>query len=77
MTTITCKVSEALNAQLESAARKRRVAKPVLVRKVLEERFRNGRTSSNATAYDLMKDGCGVVRGGPRDRSWNKNHLRR
>jgi hypothetical protein len=33
------------------------------------------RRCKRISAYDAMKDGCGIVKGGPRDLASNKKHL--
>ena len=75
MTTITCKIPTALDAELEAVADKRRVSKSVVVRQALETTLKQQKDAP-VSAFDLMKDGCGIVKGGPADRSWNKKHLK-
>lgn len=74
MTTITCKIPERLDAELEAAARQRRVAKSTIVREALEERLKRSRTAQALTAYDLAKSVCGTLRG-PSDLATNPKYM--
>jgi len=74
MTTITCKIPETLSAHLAALARERRVPKSQIVREALAANFR--RNKSQLSAFDLMKDACGIVKGGPKDYASNRRHLR-
>lgn len=76
MTTITCKIPNALDAELEAVAEKRGVSKSVVVRDALAANLREQREAANLSAFDVMRDACGVVKSGPKDRSWNKKHLK-
>ena len=51
-----------------------RMLKSRLVREALENAF-GQRQIRTATVYDLTRDLCGSVRGGPRDLASNKKHL--
>jgi Ribbon-helix-helix protein, copG family len=73
MTTITCKISEKLNAHLEALARRRRVSKSAILRQALEKQV-SGRSAA-PSAYDLVKHLCGALRG-PKDLSTNPRHMR-
>jgi predicted DNA-binding protein len=73
--TITCKIPDLLAARLEAVAERRGMSKSAAVREAIDEWLKVKREQSTLSAYDLMKDGCGVVRGGPRDLSWNKRHM--
>lgn len=74
MTTITCKISERLDAELEAAARRRRVPKSRIVREALEQRLKGGRKHAAITAFDLAKTACGTLRG-PSDLATNPAHM--
>jgi len=74
MTTITCKIPERLNAQLEAAARAKRVSKSAIVRRALEEQVRRAGRGAVPSAYDLVKHLAGSVHG-PRDLSTNPRHM--
>ncbi|MDQ6911479.1 MAG: ribbon-helix-helix domain-containing protein [Verrucomicrobiota bacterium] len=74
MTTITCKIPDKISAHLEALARQRRVPKSQIVREALATTFRKAK--SRMSAFDLMKDVCGVVKGGPKDYASHPRHLR-
>ena len=76
MATITCKIPKALNAELEAVASKRGVAKSVVLREALVANLKQQHQAANLSAFDVMREACGVVKGGPSDRSWNKKHLK-
>jgi metal-responsive CopG/Arc/MetJ family transcriptional regulator len=76
VTTITCKIPERLDAELESVAEKRRVSKSVLVREAIQTAIIGQKGGAKLSAHDLMKKGCGIIKGGARDRSWNPKHLK-
>jgi Arc/MetJ-type ribon-helix-helix transcriptional regulator len=72
MTTVTCKISEELDARLESVARKERVSKSAVLRDALEQRLKARR--HRPSAYDIVRHLCGSLRG-PRDLSTNPKYL--
>ncbi|RPI21997.1 MAG: ribbon-helix-helix protein, CopG family [Acidobacteria bacterium] len=74
MRTITCKIPERLDAELEAAARSRRVPKSTIVREALEQRLRYRRKLRECTAFDLAKSVCGTVEG-PSDLATNPKYL--
>jgi hypothetical protein len=74
MTTITCKIPDKISAHLSALARQRRVPKSQIVREALAASFR--KTKSKMSAFDLMKDVCGIVKGGPRDYASHRRHLK-
>ena len=74
MTTITCKIPDKISAHLEAIARQRRVPKSQIVREALAASFRKGK--SQLSAFDLMKDACGIVKGGPKNYASNARHLK-
>jgi len=76
MTTITCKVSEKLAAQLDALARSERCSKSDLVREALEERLKTKRRSGSVSGYDLVKHLCGSLKGGPADLATNPAHMK-
>lgn len=76
MTTITCKVSEKLAAQLDTLARAERRSKSALVREALEDRFKAKRRRGPVTAFDLVKHLCGSIKGGPSDLATNPEHMK-
>jgi len=75
MATITCKVPDRLNAQIEAEAREQRVPKSKLIRETLEKRFNGKRRTSPPTFYERTKHLCGSVRGGPSDLATNPKHM--
>jgi predicted DNA-binding protein len=74
MTTITCKIPDKISAHLSALARQRRVPKSQIVREALAASFR--KTKSRMSAFDLMKDVCGIVKGGPKDYASHRRHLK-
>lgn len=75
MATITCKISEKLNARLEAMARLRRVSKSAILREALESKTRASARSAAPSAYDLVKHLRGSLQG-PADLSTNPRHMR-
>ena len=63
MTTITCKIPERLDAQLEAEAKQRRVSKSTIVRQALEKNLNGKKTKHRATAWDLAGHLAGSVKG--------------
>ncbi len=76
MTTITCKVSEKLAAELESLSRRERRSKSELLREALEARLKMKRGERSVSAYDLVKHLAGSLRGGTSDLATNPAHLK-
>ena len=76
MRTITCKIPDALDAELEAVAGKRGVSKSTVLREALAANLHTQRETANLSAFDLMKNAAGVVKGGPKDRSSNKLHMK-
>jgi predicted transcriptional regulator len=74
MTTVTCKIPERLDAELEAAARRRRVPKSAIIREALEQRLKGSRKVAALTAYDLAKSVCGTLRG-PADLATNPKYM--
>lgn len=74
MTTITCKISESLNAELEAAAKRRRVGKSQIVREALEQNLKRRKMDRDVTVYDLIHDLCGSL-SGTRDLATNPKHM--
>lgn len=69
--TLTVRIDDELDQQLEEAARRLRVSKGALVREALRARL----TVRKPNAYDLLKPVVGIVKGGPRDVSVSKAYL--
>ena len=74
MTTITCKIPDEVSARLEAVARQRRVPKSQIVREALTASFRKRKPT--VSAFDLIKDACGIIKGGPKDYASHSRHLR-
>jgi Arc/MetJ-type ribon-helix-helix transcriptional regulator len=74
MTTITCKIPDALNASLEAEARQRRRSKSEIVRQALQQSLRQSMRKHEPRAYDLARRLCGSLHG-PKDLSTNPRHL--
>ncbi|HVM60511.1 MAG TPA: ribbon-helix-helix domain-containing protein [Verrucomicrobiae bacterium] len=75
MTTITVKLPEELEAQLDVAAKRRRTSRSEVVRQLLEQGLRKPGHGAGASCYELARDLCGSVKGAPPDLSTNKRHL--
>jgi Arc/MetJ-type ribon-helix-helix transcriptional regulator len=73
--TITCKIPENLDAEMEAAVEKQGISKSEFVRQAIEQTLEHQKTSAKLSAYDLMKDGCGVVKEGPTDLATHPKHL--
>ncbi len=76
MITITCKIPEKLDVEIEALARHRRVTKSAIVREAIEERLRRISKKVTLRAFDLAKSLCGSLHG-PRDLSTNPKYLER
>ena len=62
--------------ELEAVAQKRGVSKSVVLREALTANLHQQRAAANVSAFDVMRSACGVVKGGPKDRSWNKKYMK-
>jgi len=76
VTTITCKISENLNAELEAIAEKRGISKSEFVREAIERSLERQKYQVKLSAWDVMKEACGVLKGGPRDLATNPKHTK-
>jgi predicted transcriptional regulator len=74
MATISCKIPEKLDAELEVIARRRRVSKSTIVREALEQRLKRSRKAGAPTVYDLAKSVCGKLTG-PSDLATNPKYM--
>jgi hypothetical protein len=72
--TITCKLPETLDADLETAAREEGVSKSQIVRKAVEDRISRSRARRSPRAFDLVKDLSGSVKG-PADLLTNPKYM--
>jgi hypothetical protein len=75
MTTITCKIPEMLDAQLEAAAVARKVSKSQLVRESLEQTLPKKIERKRLSLRDRMRDACGMVKSGVTDLASNPRHM--
>jgi predicted DNA-binding protein len=75
VTTITCRIPEKLDAELEALALRRRVPKSQIIRESIESSL-NGKKALKVSAYDVMKSVCGIVRSGHKDLSTNPKHMK-
>lgn len=74
MTTITCKLPEALDAELEAVAKKRGVSKSEVVREAIEANLPEQKEQAGLSAYDVMKAARGILKHGPRDLATHPRH---
>ncbi len=75
MQTISLKISDELLAELERAAKAKRVAKSVIVRESLETALRPRARSRTASSFDLAADLAGSIKGLPRDLAHNPRYM--
>jgi hypothetical protein len=75
MTTISVKIPESLKLRMESESNRRGLSKSRLIREALERAFATKKAAAGVTVFDLTKDLCGAVTGGPSDLSSNPKHL--
>jgi len=76
MTTITCKIPDDLNAQLEAEAARKLLPKSAVVREALERTLSHRKGPARKTAFDLVKNLCGIVKDGPKDMSTNPKYMK-
>jgi hypothetical protein len=74
MTTITCKIPEKVSAHLTALARQRRVSKSQIVREALSATLR--KSSPKVSAFDLIKDIAGIIKGSPKDYASHSRYLK-
>lgn len=75
MKAITVKLPDALRVRLQAEAARRGVSLGAVVREAAETYVVEAPTRKRLTAYDLSKDLCGSLRGGPGDLSTNPKYL--
>jgi hypothetical protein len=76
MTTLTVKISEALERSIAIAARRERVTKSELVRRAMAKYVaQTGEDHKFQSAMDLAGDLIGSVRGGPVDLATNAKYM--
>jgi predicted DNA-binding protein len=78
MSVLTCKLPSALDGRLADLAKRRGVAKSVLVREAIEAKIvKDTATQSNpANLTEALGDSVGSIASGKRDLARNKKHLR-
>jgi hypothetical protein len=59
---------------MEATVRKGRISKSEFVRRAIEQTLARDKAAAKLSAYDVMKDGCGIVRVGPADLATNPAH---
>lgn len=74
MTTITCKISEQLDARLEAQAKQLRVSKSAIIRQALEKTLNKRKGMRRATAWDLAGHLAGSVKA-PADLLTNPKYM--
>jgi hypothetical protein len=74
MVTITCKIPEDLNERLEAEAARKMLPKSSLVREALEHSFKRSQAPKK-TAFDRVKNLCGIIKDGPTDMSTNPKYM--
>ncbi len=75
MQTISLKISDELLAELERAAKAKRVTKSEIVRESLETALRPRARSRTASSFDLAADLAGSIKGLPRDVAHNPRYM--
>jgi len=73
--TITCKIPDELNERLEAEATRAMLPKSALVREALKQSFKRPRQPRKKTAFDRVRDLCGIVKDGPSDMSTNPKYI--
>jgi len=73
--TITCKIPAELNERLEAEASRKMLPKSALVREALQRSLQRPRRIRRQTAFDRVKDLCGIIKDGPTDMSANPKYF--
>jgi metal-responsive CopG/Arc/MetJ family transcriptional regulator len=76
MTTITCRIPEKLDAELEALAEKQKVPKSTVVREAIAANLQEHKKRGRLSAYDLMKEACGIIKSERRDLATNPKHMK-
>ena len=76
MNSRTLELPDNLSRKVAAAARKLGVSRERFVREAVEARLQQKRAAAPPSLYDLSRDLCGSVKGGPRDLTRNKAHLK-
>jgi hypothetical protein len=72
---ITVKIPNALNKRLEAEASWQGIPKSAMIRRALEQLLNESGPSRRHTAFEGVKDLCGIIKGGPTDVSTNPKYL--
>ena len=75
MVTITCNISEKLNAELEAMACRRGVSKSTVVRQALEKHLKRSKKKTPVLAFDLVRSLSGSLHG-PANLSSHLRHMK-
>ena len=76
MVTITCKIPDDLNERLDAEASRKLLSKSDLVREALERSLKRGKEKRAGTAFDRVRDLCGIIKDGPTDMSTNPKYMK-
>ena len=76
MPTITCKIPEKLDEEMEAVAEKRGISKSEFVREAIEHKLEQQKKQVKRSAYDVMKEACGIIKGGPRELATTPKHMK-
>jgi predicted transcriptional regulator len=75
MVTITCKIPEELNEKLEAEASRKMLSKSAIVRQALERPLKKSRSDRQPTAFDAIKNLCGIIKDGRTDIPTNPKYM--
>jgi predicted DNA-binding protein len=76
MRTVTIKLPDGLATRLDGAVRRRATTRSTFVREAIEAALTESGDAGRGSCLDLARDLAGSVRGGPRDLSSAKRHLK-
>lgn len=76
MKAISARIPEALDARLTAVSEQSGIPRSELLRQALEQ-FLNGadKAEQGASSYDLARDLCGCLKGGPPDLATNRKYM--
>ena len=75
MKTLAVKIPEKLDLQLQSLSERRKVTKSKIVRDAIHECLERQKDRQEFSAFDLMKDGLGIVTSDCDDLASNSKHM--
>ena len=76
MSTISLKLSKALDTKLAVTAKRRGASKSAIVREAIEDYIARNGTARSLSVGEIAKELKGCIDGGSRDLSYNKKHLK-